>query len=152
MPHRFLFAVLLTCLALVLNARDLPGPPTAQERLETARAAVYAGRWPTAIRELEDAVFQDPASADAHNLLGYSYRKQPQPDLAKALEHYRKALALDPAHRGAHEYIAEAYLMDHQPQQAELHLAQLEKLCGNRDRGEYRDLAKAIAAYRKAHP
>ena len=152
MPYRLLFATLLACLALVLNARDLPGPPTVQERLEAARAAVYAGRWPTAIRELEDAVFQDPTSAEAHNLLGYSYRKQAQPDLPRAFEHYRKALALDPTHRGAHEYIGEAYLMDRQPQQAQQHLAALERLCGNRDCGEYRDLAKAIAAYRKNAP
>ncbi len=149
MTHPLLLSIVLTYLALPLHARDLPGPPSVQERLEAARDAVYAGRWPTAIRVLEDAVFEDPTNADAHNLLAYSYRKQPQPDLSRAFEHYRKALALDPRHRGAHEYIGEAYLAVDQPQEAERHLAELEKLCGHRDCGEYRDLARAIAAYRK---
>ena len=38
--------------------------------------------------------------------------------------------------------------MDRQPGQAEKHLAELEKLCGNRTCEEYQDLAGAIAQYK----
>ncbi|MFY8042684.1 MAG: hypothetical protein ACOVOD_07130, partial [Rhodoferax sp.] len=86
------------------------------------------------------------------NLLAYSYRKQDKPDLPKAFEHYKIALQLNPKHKGAHEYIGEAYLMDRQPILAEQHLAELEKICGNRQCEEYQDLAQAIAAYRKSKP
>jgi len=81
-------------------------------------------------------------------LLAYSYRKQARPDLPKAFEHYNIALKLDPKHRGAHEYIGEAYLMDKKPAEAEQHLAELEKICGNKTCEEYADLARAIADYK----
>jgi tetratricopeptide (TPR) repeat protein len=90
----------------------------------------------------------EPGNADAHNLLAYSYRKSPSPDLAKAFEHYNIALRLNPRHKGAHEYIGEAYLMDRKPAEAEKHLAELEKICGNRSCEEYADLAKSIADYK----
>jgi tetratricopeptide (TPR) repeat protein len=93
----------------------------------------------------------EPRNADAHNLLGYSHRKQPRPDLAKAFEHYKLALQIDPQHKGAHEYIGEAYLMNNQPAEAEKHLADLARVCGNRTCEEYVDLAQAIAAF-KARP
>lgn len=51
-------------------------------------------------------------------------------------------------HRGAHEYIGEAYLMDNKPEEAKRHLAELEKICGNRTCEEYADLAKAIAEFK----
>jgi tetratricopeptide (TPR) repeat protein len=73
------------------------------------------------------------------------------PNLAKAFEHYRRALRLDPQHKGAHEYIGEAYLMDHKPTEAEKHLAELARLCGNQSCEEYVDLAEAIKTY-KAKP
>ena len=62
--------------------------------------------------------------------------------------HYRLALRLDPTHRGAHETIGEAYLMDGKPAEARRHLAELERLCGNRTCEEYGDLAGAIDRYR----
>ena len=47
-----------------------------------------------------------------HQRLAFSYRKQAQPDLVKAFEHYNIALKINSSHRGDHEYIGEAYLMD----------------------------------------
>jgi Tfp pilus assembly protein PilF len=122
--------------------------PVAPDRMVSARAAVKAKDWKKALAELNLAVKEDPKNADAHNLLGYTNRKQSQPNLAKAFEHYKMALQLDPKHKGAHEYIGEAYLMDKQPDEAEKHLAMLEKLCGNKTCEEYADLAKSLADYR----
>jgi Tfp pilus assembly protein PilF len=122
--------------------------PTAAERLDKGRAAIAKKDWRQAIAELRASVRADPGSADAHNLLAYSYRKQAKPELDKAFEHYRAALKIDPKHKGAHEYIGEAYLMNKEPAKAEEHLAALEKICGNKTCEEYADLAKALASFK----
>lgn len=153
MKPRILLAAVLV-LAPAAHPADTPGvdpaAPSVQERLATARKAVYAGHWKTAERELAAALRQAPENADVHNLLGYTYRKRASPDVGRAMEHYRTALRLDPRHKGAHEYIGEAYLMQKRLAQAQQHLAELERICGGRDCEEYRDLAKAIADFQSA--
>lgn len=131
------------------QAADIPGSnPSAPERLANARKAIEAQDWAAALRELQAAEKEDPRNADVQNLLGYSYRKRATPDLPKAIGHYQAALRLDPRHKGAHEYLGEAWLMDRKPEQAEKHLAELEKICGGRTCEEYRDLARSIADYK----
>jgi Flp pilus assembly protein TadD len=149
--------VVVACLA-ASSAAFLPaqaadtGPTTAQptvnERLTLAREAIKSKDWRKALAELNIAARDEPRNADVHNLLGYSYRKQATPNLAKAFEHYNTALKLDPKHKGAHEYIGEAYLMDKKPAEAEKHLALLAQICGNKTCEEYEDLANAIAKYK----
>jgi Flp pilus assembly protein TadD len=141
-------------LSPAVHAEDTPsnmgsGVP---EQLVAARSAIAAKDWSRAISELNAALKLEPRNADVHNLLGYSHRKQARPDLAKAFEHYRLALQIDPAHKGAHEYIGEAYLMDKRPAEAEKHLAELARLCGNQTCEEYADLAEAIRAYKAGPP
>jgi Tfp pilus assembly protein PilF len=150
---RLVFALALVA-ALPVFGADTPTitQPTTDERLASARQAIQRQGWSQAQYDLKVAVRDEPANADAHNLLAYTYRKQSRPDLAKAFEHYKIALKLNPLHKGAHEYIGEAYLMDKKPAQAEQHLADLERICGNRQCEEYQDLARALAAYRKANP
>jgi len=144
--------VLAGCLlAMPASAADT-GPavrqPSASERLDLAREAIQKQDWRRSLAELNLAVREEPRNADVHNLLGYTYRKQATPNLPKAFEHYKTALSLNPKHKGAHEYVGEAYLMDKKPQEAEKHLAELERLCGNKTCEEYADLAKAITAYK----
>jgi tetratricopeptide (TPR) repeat protein len=147
-------SVLIALVAVPLPATAVDtGPvvssgPTVNERLDGARKAIARKDWNAALSELNAAAKEQPRNADVHNLLGYSYRKRASPDLAKAFEHYKRALDLDPKHKGAHEYIGEAYLMDKKPAEAEKHLAALEKLCGNKTCEEYADLAKALAAFK----
>ena len=142
------FAILLLCSAGVMAAdSSTETQPSAQERLATAREAIKAKDWRRSLAELNMAVREEPRNADVHNLLGYSYRKQATPNLAKAIEHYKTALKLDPRHKGAHEYIGEAYLMDKNPVEAQKHLAELEKICGGKACEEYADLAKALTEY-----
>ena len=153
MKKQLLLAALLATV-FAAQAADTPGSnpsvsaPSVADRLATARQALAASNWSAAQRELLVAVRDDPRNADVHNLLGYSYRKRATPDLPKAFEHYNTALKLDPRHKGAHEYIGEAYLMDRKPAEAEKHLAELEKICGNKSCEEYADLSKAIAEYK----
>jgi Flp pilus assembly protein TadD len=147
-------AVLLVISAVAFqtaHAADTPpsvAQPTVSERLTLAREAIQKKDWRKALAELNVAAKEEPRNADVHNLLGYSYRKQATPNLAKAFEHYNTALKLDPKHKGAHEYIGEAYLMDKKPAEAEKHLASLEQICGNKTCEEYADLAAAIAKYK----
>ncbi len=138
------------------QAADTPGTDpniprvTVAQRVANARKAITAKDFNGALSELQVAVREDPRNADVHNLLGYSYRKRSSPDIAKALDHYGTALRIDPKHKGAHEYIGEAYLMQKRPEQAEVHLRELEKICGGTACEEYQDLAKSIADYKKA--
>ena len=134
--------------ANLASAADVSSGPAASERLANARKAIDAKDWSRALFELNQAVRDEPRNADAYNLLGYTYRKRPAPDLAKAFEHYNTALKLNPSHKGAHEYIGEAYLADKKPAEAEKHLAQLETICGNKTCEEYADLFKSIADYK----
>ncbi|WP_293661162.1 tetratricopeptide repeat protein [Rhodoferax sp. OV413] len=151
---KIIFIAVQCIVALNAFAADVsaPAPPTLNELMSSARQAIERKGWSRAQYDLKIAVRDEPNNADAHNLLAYTYRKQAQPDLIKAFEHYKIALKLDPQHRGAHEYIGEAYLMDGKPEQAERHLAALEKVCGNRQCEEYLDLAQALANYRKTTP
>lgn len=154
MTFRTLLLSLTLATALPALAADTPSveaPPSVADRLTKAREAIAAKNWRTALFELDEAARIEPRNADVHNLLGYSHRKSAPPNLPKAFEHYRMALQIDPRHRGAHEYIGEAWLMDNKPEEAEKHLAELEKICG-RSCEEYRDLAQAIAAYKARRP
>ena len=81
--------------------------------------------------------------ADVYNLLGFSYRKNENPDLNKALESYQIAIDANPNHAGAHEYLGELYLTMDNKFMAEKMLAKLEEIVGiNSD--EYKKLKKAI--------
>jgi Flp pilus assembly protein TadD len=154
MNAKHLLLAALAAASTLAQAADTPGSnpsvaaPTVRERLATARKAIDAKDWSRAMSELTVAVREEPRNADVHNLLGYSWRKRATPDLAKAFEHYNTALKFDPRHKGAHEYIGEAYLIDRKPAEAEKHLAELEKICGNKTCEEYADLAKSIAEYK----
>ncbi|HQR98452.1 MULTISPECIES: tetratricopeptide repeat protein [unclassified Polaromonas] len=153
MNFKPLLMALAACASLA-HAVDSPGsipnmPRTSvSDRLSTARTAIAAKDWSRAMSELSAAAREEPRNADVHNLLGYSYRKRATPDITKAFEHYYTALKIDPRHKGAHEYIGEAYLMEKRPLEAEKHLAELEKICGNKTCEEYADLSKSIADYK----
>ena len=110
------------------------------------KRAVEAKNWRAALDAFNKVVATDPGNANAHNFLGYAYRKSGKLDLA--FKHYEEALRLDPKHRGAHEYLGEAYLMVNNLAKAEEHLKVLDRLClfGCE---EYDDLKKAVAEFRQ---
>ena len=81
--------------------------------------------------------------ADVYNLLGFSYRKQSEPDLDKALESYKIALETNPEHLGAHEYLGELYITLGNMNKANEMLDNLEKIAGTSSM-EYIKLKKAI--------
>lgn len=127
---------------------DLPEPKAKESpNVAAGRKAIEAKDFKTAVVHLTKAVQELPNDADAHNMLGYSYRKVGTFD--KSMGHYQRALKLDSNHRSAHEYLGELYLDMNQPDNAEKQLAALKKACpffGKCE--EFDDLKKAIDAYR----
>jgi tetratricopeptide (TPR) repeat protein len=121
----------------------------ADDALGPARRAIDARDWALAIQLLEEVKRSRPDDADVHNLLGFAERQRGNLDAAFA--HYERALQLNPKHRGAHEYAGEAWLLAGNLAKAEEELKALDRLCPF-SCGEYRDLKKDIAEYKKRLP
>lgn len=115
--------------------------------IAAGRKAMETKDFKTAVGHLTKAVQEEPKNSDAHNMLGYSYRKVGTFD--RSMEHYQIALKLDSNNRSAHEYLGELYLDLNQPDNADKQLAALKKSCpffGKCE--EFDDLKKAIDAYK----
>ena len=128
---------------------DMPEPKAKAENpdIVAGRKAIEAKDFKSAVGHLTKAVQEEPKNANAHSMLGYSYRKVGIFD--KSMEHYRAALKIDSNHRSAHEYLGELYLDMNQPDSAEKQLVVLKKVCPFFARcEEYEDLKKAIDTYK----
>ena len=105
-------------------------------------------KYPTAIDLLseiiESGIEDKRRLADAHNMLGFSYRKSS--NINFAIEYYREALNLNPDHKGANEYIGEAYLEINKPLLTVKHLKILKRICGEECR-EYQKLKKSVGLF-----
>lgn len=119
---------------------------TVSRDMKAGRRAIAKENFERAVKHLTKAVQENPKDADAHNLLGYSYRKIGNKD--KAFEHYFKSLEIEPQHRGANEYLGELYLETDQLAKAEERLGVLDKACFFPCE-EYTDLKDAIEGYKK---
>jgi Flp pilus assembly protein TadD len=119
-----------------------PKPKPAVPTLDAARADIAAKNWTKAIADLTAIVKASPSSADAYNLLGYSYRNAGNYD--RAGQAYAKALKLNPKHTGALEYQGVLFIKLGQKDKAQANLDKIKAICGNTTCEEYADLAKAI--------
>jgi len=151
MKLKFLLAILSLSLAsgLASAAGDPPAPkPDAPKDAVLERYSLASEKqdWKAAAAAVEEGLQKNPNNADYHNLLAYSIRKGPNPDMSAVFKHYNEALRIDPKHKGAHEYLGEAYLMVGNVAKAKEHLAQLDKICFF-GCNQYSELKKAIAAY-----
>jgi Flp pilus assembly protein TadD len=124
-----------------------PSPSEVTDPLATARARIAEKKWGAAIDELKRV--NASGSADWNNLMGYSLRKGPTPDLAGAEKFYDAALRIDPKHRGALEYSGELSLMTGDLPKAETRLATLGAACAMKCE-EYDDLKQAVARFKSA--
>jgi Flp pilus assembly protein TadD len=144
----FVLALSFLLLRPQIAAMDIPDAKTNENpNMEAGRKALEAKDFQAAVGHFSKAVEAEPKSADAHNMLGYSYRKQGTFD--KSMESYQRALKLDANHRGAHEYLGELYLEMNQLDNAEKHLVALKRACpwfGKCE--EYEDLKKAVDEYK----
>ena len=89
--------------------------------------AAMDGNFEAAVGYFSKVVNTDPTNADGYNLLGFSYRKLGNVELA--FENYRAALEIEPNHQGANEYIGELYLELGDLANAEKHLKVLDEAC-----------------------
>jgi hypothetical protein len=142
---RFLARLAPLALVFAVAAHAADTTPPAPDRLTPARERIAQKDWAGAIAALKQV--EDTKSADWNNLMGYSLRKGPNPDLAAAERHYDAALQIDPKHRGALEYSGELFLMTNRLALAEKRLAELDKACFL-PCDEYKDLKQAVQRYK----
>jgi len=120
-----------------------------REELQTAVHLIQTEDYADAIPHLKRALNVMQGNADILNLLGFTERMVG--DYPDSLDYYQRALARNPDHKGAHEYLGELYLLMHQPDQARLQLAELDRLCPD-GCAEKAALTQAIATYVAAVP
>ena len=146
-------AIVITLVALMtFGVTDVRGmgkenadPPKSQKNIYSeGKSAVNAGRYQTAIQLLKQVIAQDLENADAHNYLGFSYRKIGKLDLAA--ESYRRVFSVEPNHKGALEYQGELFLRLGNLTSAQMNLAKLAKLCLS-NCTEFLELKRAIADF-----
>jgi Flp pilus assembly protein TadD len=129
--------------------------PAGDEYAE-GKAAFEREDWRAVIDHMTRAIEERPWDDDAHNLLGFAYRKLG--DYDRAFEEYDRALALNPHHRGALEYLGEAYLELDRPELAKDMLDRLTAECRQiatsaagdswqADCEEWQDLNEAYESY-----
>lgn len=117
-----------------------------------------AGDWAGMVEALGAVIARRPWHDNAHNLLGYGYRRLGRYD--EALAHYETAIRLNPRHRQAMAYLGMAYLHMARPDLAAATLDRLGRVCrqvaltfsdGDFTDGceEYRALRRTIALYRE---
>ncbi len=121
---------LLSSNAWAANLGPDPLTPT-QIKVELSKVQSFINEedFQTAIQMLKAIIQNSPRTANAYNLLGFSYRKTK--DFERAERNYKRALRLDPDHKGALEYMGELYLETKRREKAAELLARLEKLCPN---------------------
>ena len=148
-------------LGLASGTAQAAGSETTTTTTEAAPADPWAAKWGdlgegyTAAKALIDQekyaegiaameALNKPEDPRVLNWLGFSHRKLGETD--KAIELYTKALTIAPEFTPAREYLGEAYIQAKDLDKAKAELAEIEKLCGNQDCEEYKDLAEALKA------
>ncbi|HEX7791437.1 MAG TPA: tetratricopeptide repeat protein [Afipia sp.] len=121
--------------------------PAFLQGYRTAYATIYEQNdYAAAIPQLK-ALGQDDR-ADVANLIGYSYRKLGNYELASVW--YERALKADPGHVRTWQYYGLWQVEQGNREQAKHHLARIEALAG-RDSAEYQSLASALTSGRTSY-
>jgi tetratricopeptide (TPR) repeat protein len=151
-----LLAVVPSALAVLSDDGSPPVIAPGDPDQAAARAAFQRGEWQGVVDNMAKVIERRPWDDDAHNLMGFAYRKLG--NYRQALIHYQRALDLNPHHRGVLEYLGEAYVDMGCIAQAREALARLEAACKRLASGtthdwksgcgEWQDLQEAITAYR----
>jgi tetratricopeptide (TPR) repeat protein len=133
---------------------DAAPPPAADDPYAAGVAAFEQEDWQGVLDHMTEALALRPWQDNAHNLMGFAYRKLG--DYPAALDAYGEALRLNPHNRGALEYLGEAYLELDRPDDAKATLDRLADACRLLAHGavdplatcaEWQELAQAYEAY-----
>ena len=148
----FIFTLLFSTSIFAASTESTDTNASASDQVnklyDKAYDLVYAEKFDKSLKLLKKIAKRDDLGemkADVYNLLGFSYRKNDNPDLDKAFESYKIALEANPEHAGAHEYLGELYLKMGDKFMAEKMLTKLETIVGTNS-DEYKKLKKAIAS------
>jgi tetratricopeptide (TPR) repeat protein len=104
-----------------------PAPASTDDPYDAGVAAFEQEDWQGVLDHMSRALEVRPWQDNAHNLMGFAYRKLGA--YPAALEAYGKALTLNPYNRGALEYLGEAYLELDRPADAKATLDRLAEAC-----------------------
>jgi tetratricopeptide (TPR) repeat protein len=104
-----------------------PPPAAADDPYAAGIAAFEQEDWQAVLVHMGAALDARPWLDNAHNLMGFAYRRLG--DYPAALDAYGKALTLNPYNRGALEYLGEAYLELDRPDDAKDALDRLAEAC-----------------------
>jgi tetratricopeptide (TPR) repeat protein len=131
-----------------------PAPASTDDPYHAGVAAFEQEDWQGVLDHMSAALEIRPWQDNAHNLMGFAYRKLG--DYRAALDAYGKALTLNPYNRGALEYLGEAYLELDRPDDAKDTLDRLAEACRLLAHGgidplvkceEWQELSEAYEAY-----
>jgi tetratricopeptide (TPR) repeat protein len=131
-----------------------PRPQAGDDPYALGVTAFEQEDWQGVLAHMSAALEQRPWQDNAHNLMGFAYRKLG--DYPAALDAYGKALTLNPYNRGALEYLGEAYLELDRPGDAKATLDKLADACRRIAHGgvdplatchEWQDLSEAYEAF-----
>jgi Flp pilus assembly protein TadD len=114
------------------------------ELYEQGYALAMAGHYANALDAL--LAVRNPDDAQVLTMIGFAKRKSGQ--VEESMAYYAWALELDPKNIDAREYLGEAYVQAGRVDEAKGQLADIERLCGDRQCEQYQDLAAAIAGER----
>jgi len=121
-------------------------PIDANQEYLKAENLIKSEKYENAIKALNNLLSETPdgyTKADLYNYLGYTTRKQKNPDFELAEEHYLKALELDSDHIGALEYLGELYYETNRKDKAVEMLMRLKEVAGDESE-EYLELYEIL--------
>ncbi len=146
----FLFTILFSTSVFAASTESSDNNASASDQViklyNKAYDLVYAEKFDKSLKLLKKIAKRSDLGemkADIYNLLGFSYRKNDNPDFDNAFASYKIALEANPDHAGAHEYLGELYLKMGDKFMAEKMLTKLETIVGTNS-DEYKKLKKAI--------
>lgn len=123
------------------SKKAIPATSEVINHYELGQKAIQRGEYEKAIEYFKIEVDKQPRNTDAHNYMGFAFRKLGKLRLASSS--YYKVFAVDPNHKGALEYQGELYLRLGKLGLAQENLAKLKILCPSGCK-EYTELTRAI--------
>lgn len=113
----------------IMSGEESPLAPSSDTDYAAGKAAFQAENWQGAVANLTMVVLRRPWHDNAHNMLGYSWRKLGNYELS--LDHYQTTLTLNPRNKAALAYLGEAYLDLGRTDDANATFLRLVKVCGH---------------------
>lgn len=111
----------------IMSGAESPRARSSDSDYADGREAFLRKDWPATIEALLKVVERRPHHDNAHNMLGFAYRKLG--DYDRAFYHYGKALELNPRHKQALEYLGEGYLELGRIEDAKAVAIRLDEVC-----------------------